>query len=79
MLVAFPFRAKVSQIDDRLSGRDENRVAGILHKTEAGGVVVGANSDDEAKGAYEKILSNAKQYKADARIDGVQIQQRRSQ
>jgi acyl-CoA synthetase (NDP forming) len=41
--------------------------------------VVGANSDDEAKGAYEKILSNAKQYKADARIDGVQIQQRRSQ
>ncbi len=47
----------------------------ILHKTEAGGVIVGVTSDAEAQAAYDTILNNAKAYKADARIDGVQVQQ----
>ncbi|HEX4233406.1 MAG TPA: acetate--CoA ligase family protein [Caldimonas sp.] len=47
----------------------------ILHKTEAGGVVVGLKSADEATKAYDTILTNARKYKADARIDGVQVQQ----
>jgi len=47
----------------------------ILHKTEAGGVVVGVKDDAAAKAAYEQILANAKKYKADAKIDGVQVQQ----
>src|SRR6186997_3052359 len=47
----------------------------ILHKTEAGGVVVGLKSADEAGKAYDTILANAKKYKADAKIDGVQVQQ----
>jgi acetyl coenzyme A synthetase (ADP forming)-like protein len=47
----------------------------ILHKTEAGGVVVGVKNADEAVTAYEKIIANAKNYKADARILGVQVQQ----
>jgi acetyl coenzyme A synthetase (ADP forming)-like protein len=47
----------------------------ILHKTEAGGVIVGVKSDEEAKAAYETILANAKSYKKDARIEGVQVQQ----
>ncbi|TAL82012.1 MAG: CoA-binding protein [Beijerinckiaceae bacterium] len=47
----------------------------ILHKTEAGGVVVGVSDADAARAAYDKILSNAKAYKANAKIDGVQIQQ----
>jgi acetyl coenzyme A synthetase (ADP forming)-like protein len=47
----------------------------ILHKTEAGGVIVGVTSAEEATKAYDKILANAKQYKADAKIDGVQVQQ----
>ncbi|HET8745710.1 MAG TPA: acetate--CoA ligase family protein [Ramlibacter sp.] len=47
----------------------------ILHKTEAGGVVVGVKSGDEAASAYEQIIANAKKYKADARIVGVQVQQ----
>jgi acetyl coenzyme A synthetase (ADP forming)-like protein len=47
----------------------------ILHKTEAGGVVVGVKSADEAAAAYEQIVANAKKYKADARIVGVQVQQ----
>src|SRR6187455_3285355 len=47
----------------------------ILHKTEAGGVIVGLKSADEATKAYDSILGNARKYKADARIDGVQVQQ----
>src|SRR5881398_618855 len=47
----------------------------ILHKTEAGGVVVGVKSADEAAKAYNKILASAKKYKSDAKIEGVQVQQ----
>jgi acetyl coenzyme A synthetase (ADP forming)-like protein len=47
----------------------------ILHKTEAGGVVVGVKSADEAASAYDQIIKNAKNYKADANIVGVQVQQ----
>ena len=47
----------------------------ILHKTEAGGVIVGVMSADEAAKAYDTILANAKKYKADAKIEGIQVQQ----
>src|SRR5215471_7952710 len=47
----------------------------ILHKTEAGGVVVGVKSASEAEKSYETILASAKKYKAAAKIDGVQVQQ----
>jgi acetyl coenzyme A synthetase (ADP forming)-like protein len=47
----------------------------ILHKTEAGGVAVGVKSAQEASDAYETIIANAKKYKADAHIIGVQVQQ----
>ena len=47
----------------------------ILHKTEAGGVIVGVKSAQEAADAYNKIIANAKAYKSDASIIGVQVQQ----
>ena len=47
----------------------------ILHKTEAGGVVVGVKSADDARTAYDRIVANAKAYKKDAKITGVQVQQ----
>jgi acetyl coenzyme A synthetase (ADP forming)-like protein len=50
----------------------------ILHKTEAGGVVVGVTSGDAARRAYEQILANAKKYKADATVVGIQVQQQLS-
>jgi acyl-CoA synthetase (NDP forming) len=49
--------------------------ADILHKTEAGGVIIGVKSSDEALRAYEEILRNARAYKSDAKIDGVLVQQ----
>lgn len=47
----------------------------ILHKTEAGGVLVGLKTREEVEKGYESILANARNYKADARVDGVQVQQ----
>ncbi|MGH3308521.1 MAG: acetate--CoA ligase family protein, partial [Nocardioides sp.] len=47
----------------------------ILHKTDAGGVVVDVKSEDAARTAYDEILANAKAYQADASITGVQVQQ----
>ncbi|MGB3439765.1 MAG: acetate--CoA ligase family protein [Actinophytocola sp.] len=47
----------------------------ILHKTEAGGVIVGVDGGDAARAAYDTIIANAKAYKADADVTGVQIQE----
>ncbi|HTW83569.1 MAG TPA: acetate--CoA ligase family protein [Candidatus Sulfotelmatobacter sp.] len=47
----------------------------ILHKTEAGGVLVGVADAAAARAGYETIVANAKKYKADATITGVQVQQ----
>jgi acetyl coenzyme A synthetase (ADP forming)-like protein len=47
----------------------------ILHKTEAGGVLVGLNDTEAVKAGFTKIINNAKAYHADARILGVQVQQ----
>jgi len=47
----------------------------ILHKTEAGGVLVGLNTPAEVEKGYARILKSAKAYKKNARIEGVQVQQ----
>ncbi|MEU4197210.1 acetate--CoA ligase family protein [Kribbella sp. NPDC026611] len=46
----------------------------ILHKTDAGGVMVGVDSEDAARDAFDRILANAVAYQADAEITGVQVQ-----
>ena len=47
----------------------------ILHKTEAGGVLVGVKSAEEVEHGYETIIKNARAYEPQADIDGVQVQQ----
>ncbi|MGI5507258.1 acetate--CoA ligase family protein [Lentzea sp. CA-135723] len=47
----------------------------ILHKTEAGGVLVGLKNAAEVAEGYRTIIHNARNYKADADITGVQVQQ----
>ena len=46
----------------------------IVHKTEAGGVMLGVGNAREVRQAYRTIMANAWHYKADAHITGVQIQ-----
>ena len=46
----------------------------ILHKTEAGGVVVGVDSVAEARRTYRTIHGNARKYDAGADITGIQVQ-----
>src|ERR1700731_1241546 len=50
----------------------------ILHKTEAGGVMVGVKTAADVEKNYAAILANAKKYKSDARFDGVRAQQMRA-
>jgi acetyl coenzyme A synthetase (ADP forming)-like protein len=47
----------------------------ILHKTEAGGVIVGVKSAEQAQEAYTTILGNARKYDSKAEILGIQVQQ----
>ncbi|MGO4765464.1 acetate--CoA ligase family protein [Cupriavidus sp. 2KB_3] len=47
----------------------------ILHKTEAGGVLVGLKSAADVEQGYRTIVENAKKYNANAEIIGVQVQQ----
>jgi acyl-CoA synthetase (NDP forming) len=47
----------------------------ILHKTEAGGVLVGLKSADDVQKGYDTIIANAKKYNAKAQLLGVQVQQ----
>lgn len=47
----------------------------ILHKSDAGGVKVDINSEQEVRDAYKEIMKNAKAYKADADIHGIVIQE----
>jgi acetyl-CoA synthetase (ADP-forming) len=46
----------------------------ILHKTDAGGVVIGLNSADDVEKAYNQIIDSSKSYKADAKIQGILVQ-----
>jgi acetyl-CoA synthetase (ADP-forming) len=46
----------------------------ILHKTEAGGVMVGLNTKEQVAHAYDQILSNVHQHNPGARVEGVLVQ-----
>jgi acyl-CoA synthetase (NDP forming) len=47
----------------------------IIHKSDAGGVMVNLKSTIEVRSAYRKILENAKKYNAVAKIVGVLVQE----
>ncbi|MEV4890769.1 acetate--CoA ligase family protein [Nonomuraea sp. NPDC055795] len=47
----------------------------ILHKTEAGGVLVGLKTPEEVREGHRKIVAGALAYNPGAQIDGVQVQQ----
>jgi acetyl coenzyme A synthetase (ADP forming)-like protein len=47
----------------------------ILHKTEAGGVLVGVKSASEVEQGFQTIMDNARRYDAKANLAGVQVQQ----
>jgi acetate---CoA ligase (ADP-forming) len=47
----------------------------ILHKTEAGGVVLHVTQADEARTVFERIMHNARQYNAQAELQGVSVQE----
>ena len=46
----------------------------IIHKSDAGGVIVGVKSHEEAVESYNKIVANARAYNPKASIQGVLVQ-----
>lgn len=47
----------------------------ILHKSDAGGVKVNVKEDQAVREAFQTIMKNAREYKADAVIHGIAIQE----
>jgi acetate---CoA ligase (ADP-forming) subunit beta len=47
----------------------------IIHKSDAGGVIVNLKTKEEVNTAYNKILENEKRFKPDAKIVGVLVQE----
>ncbi|MBN2568226.1 MAG: acetate--CoA ligase family protein [Deltaproteobacteria bacterium] len=47
----------------------------ILHKTEADVIRLNVESEEQLRSAYEQIIVNGKKYKADARVQGVLVQE----
>lgn len=47
----------------------------IIHKSDAGGVLVNLKNSSEVAAGYKKIIENAMKYKADAKIVGVIVQE----
>ena len=45
----------------------------ILHKTDAGGVALNIESAGAAREAFERLVANGRNYKADANIFGVML------
>jgi acetyltransferase len=46
----------------------------IIHKTDAGGVILDIKNDDEVRAAFRTIMKNAKKYNQNAEIIGVTVQ-----
>ena len=61
-MIGFPVALKVQSPD-------------ILHKTDAGGVLLDLKNCDEVAKGFENIIKNAKAYKKDAKILGVLVQE----
>jgi acyl-CoA synthetase (NDP forming) len=47
----------------------------IIHKSDAGGVLINLRRAEEVRAGYKAVLANARKYKADARIVGVVVQE----
>jgi acetate---CoA ligase (ADP-forming) len=60
--IGFPVALKVDSAD-------------ILHKTEAGAIRLGLKDADDVRSAFSQIMSNAREYAPQARIDGVLVQE----
>jgi acetyl-CoA synthetase (ADP-forming) len=47
----------------------------VIHKFDVGGVILNLKGSEEVRDAYDKILTNIKKYKPDAKIVGVLVQE----
>ncbi len=63
----------------RLAGKIDGKVVlkivspDILHKSDAGGVKIDLETEDEIRGAFRKIMENARAYKPEADVRGILV------
>lgn len=69
--------AEAAQLAEQLGYPVALKIASpdILHKSDAGGVMIGLVTADQVTVAYDAIIANAAAYNTDAEIQGVQVQQ----
>ncbi|MBN1825223.1 MAG: bifunctional acetate--CoA ligase family protein/GNAT family N-acetyltransferase [Candidatus Eisenbacteria bacterium] len=46
----------------------------ITHKTDVGGVALGLRNEEDLRGAFDRLVRNAREKRPDARIEGVTVQ-----
>jgi acetyl-CoA synthetase (ADP-forming) len=68
--------AEAARIADRIGYPSVLKIVSpdILHKTEAGGVIVGVKNVREVRRSFNRLRSNAKQYNSQAHVEGVLIE-----
>lgn len=69
-------KAEAGQVADKMGYPVVMKIVSpdILHKTDAGGVVVGLEDRQSVEQAFETIMDKARDYNPDARIEGVLVQ-----
>ncbi|MGC9359478.1 MAG: acetate--CoA ligase alpha subunit [Anaerolineae bacterium] len=60
--IGYPVVAKIASPD-------------ILHKSDVGGIIVGVDSDEAMREAFDTLIERAKQHQPDATLWGVQVQE----
>ncbi|MEU1116571.1 MULTISPECIES: acetate--CoA ligase family protein [unclassified Streptomyces] len=81
--IAVPGEALATDVDEavahaaRLGGPVVLKIVSpdILHKTDAGCVVVGVEGAADVRAAFHRIVENARAYAPQARVEGVQVQE----
>jgi len=61
--IGYPVALKISSDD-------------ILHKSDAGGVKIGLETEQEVRQAFQDVMASAREYAPEANLDGVLIQER---
>jgi succinyl-CoA synthetase beta subunit len=68
--------SEAADLADRLGGRVVMKVVSpdVIHKTEAGGVVLGVSGPNQAREAFDRIVAAVSSRRPDAHIDGIRVE-----
>ncbi len=67
---------EAAELAERLGGRVVMKVVSpdVMHKTEAGGVVLGVSGANQAREVFDRIMTAVSSRRPDARIEGIRVE-----